>query len=65
MNGLCGSKVIYLIPDLICILKLWYKDIPDQSAIVRQYMRFTAQISSGATTAQVIQRSLQMYASET
>ncbi|KAF9465805.1 thiamine pyrophosphate enzyme, N-terminal TPP binding domain-containing protein [Collybia nuda] len=43
---------------------MWLQDIPDQSAIVRQYMRFTAQINSGATTAQVVQRSLQIATSE-
>lgn len=36
------------------------KDIPDQTAIVRQYMRHTAQINDGRTVAEVIKRSLQM-----
>jgi hypothetical protein len=36
-------------------------DIPDQPAIVRQYMRFTAQISSASTISQVVRRGLQMY----
>ena len=35
-------------------------DIPDQTAIVRQYMRFTGQISSAATVSQSIKRALQM-----
>ncbi|KAJ7504246.1 thiamine pyrophosphate enzyme, N-terminal TPP binding domain-containing protein [Mycena galericulata] len=36
------------------------QDIPDQTAIVRQYMRFTSQIESGKVAAQVIHRSLQI-----
>ncbi|KAJ7105460.1 thiamine diphosphate-binding protein [Mycena crocata] len=36
------------------------QDIPDQAAIVRQYMRFTSQIESGKVAAQVIHRSLQI-----
>lgn len=35
-------------------------DIPDQTAIVRQYMRYTAQINSGRNVAQVVKRALQM-----
>ncbi|KAJ6619921.1 thiamine diphosphate-binding protein [Mycena sp. CBHHK59/15] len=36
------------------------QDIPDQAAIVRQYMRFTSQIESGKVAAQVIHRALQV-----
>ncbi|KAJ7224108.1 thiamine pyrophosphate enzyme, N-terminal TPP binding domain-containing protein [Mycena pura] len=36
------------------------QDVPDQAAIVRQYMRFTSQIASGKVAAQVINRSLQI-----
>ncbi|KAJ7781950.1 thiamine pyrophosphate enzyme, N-terminal TPP binding domain-containing protein [Mycena maculata] len=36
------------------------QDIPDQTAMVRQYMRFTSQIESGKVAAQVIHRSLQI-----
>jgi len=35
-------------------------DIPDQTAIVRQYMRYTGQISSAATVPQSVKRALQM-----
>ncbi|KAJ7587095.1 thiamine pyrophosphate enzyme, N-terminal TPP binding domain-containing protein [Mycena floridula] len=43
---------------------MWMQDIPDQSAIVRQYMRFTAQLNSPETTSKVVQRSLQIAMSE-
>ncbi|KAJ7491996.1 thiamine pyrophosphate enzyme, N-terminal TPP binding domain-containing protein [Mycena latifolia] len=36
------------------------QDIPDQAAIVRQYMRFTSQIESGKVATQVIHRALQI-----
>ncbi|KAJ7180790.1 thiamine diphosphate-binding protein [Mycena filopes] len=36
------------------------QDIPDQAAIVRQYMRYTSQIQSGKVASQVIQRALQI-----
>ncbi|KAJ6498297.1 thiamine pyrophosphate enzyme, N-terminal TPP binding domain-containing protein [Mycena vulgaris] len=36
------------------------QDIPDQAAIVRQYMRFTSQLESGKVAAQVINRALQI-----
>lgn len=39
------------------------QDIPDQAAIVRQYMRFTAQINSGSTVSKYVQRALQLYVS--
>jgi hypothetical protein len=35
-------------------------DVPDQAAIVRQYMRFTAQINSGKNIVQLVKRALQM-----
>ena len=35
-------------------------DVPDQSAIVRQYMKYTAQIMSGKNVAKVVMRALQM-----
>ncbi|KAF8073386.1 thiamine pyrophosphate enzyme, N-terminal TPP binding domain-containing protein [Lyophyllum atratum] len=43
---------------------MWLQDIPDQAAIVRQYMRFTSQISSGSTASQFIRRSLQIATSD-
>jgi hypothetical protein len=35
-------------------------DIPDQSQIVRQYMRYTAELYSAATIPRVIHRGLQL-----
>ncbi|KAF8875309.1 thiamine pyrophosphate enzyme, N-terminal TPP binding domain-containing protein [Infundibulicybe gibba] len=43
---------------------MWLQDIPDQAAIVRQYMRYTSQIHSGSTVSQVVRRSLQIAMSE-
>ncbi|TFK66123.1 thiamine diphosphate-binding protein [Pluteus cervinus] len=43
---------------------MWLQDIPDQSAIVRQYMRYTAQLQSAATIPQYIRRALQIATSE-
>ncbi|GLB45445.1 putative thiamin diphosphate-binding protein [Lyophyllum shimeji] len=43
---------------------MWLQDIPDQAAIVRQYMRFTTQISSGSTASQYVRRSLQIATSD-
>ncbi|KAF7309933.1 hypothetical protein MIND_00365700 [Mycena indigotica] len=36
------------------------QDVPDQPSIVRQYMRYTAQIPSGKVAAQVVNRALQI-----
>jgi hypothetical protein len=65
MNGLCGYRVC--IPTirmktvvLMLEISFLHTDIPDQTAIVRQYMRFTGQISSAATVSQSIKRALQM-----
>ncbi|KAI0917671.1 hypothetical protein AcV7_004974 [Taiwanofungus camphoratus] len=38
---------------------MWGQDAPDQPAIVRQYMRFTAQIMSGKNAAKTIMRAWQ------
>ncbi|KAJ4490448.1 thiamine pyrophosphate enzyme, N-terminal TPP binding domain-containing protein [Lentinula aciculospora] len=43
---------------------MWLQDIPDQTAIVRQYMRYTAQINSGRNVVQVVKRALQIATSE-
>ncbi|THU98889.1 thiamine diphosphate-binding protein [Dendrothele bispora CBS 962.96] len=43
---------------------MWMQDIPDQSAIVRQYMRHTAQINSGRNVTQVVNRAVQIALSE-
>ncbi|THH04613.1 hypothetical protein EW145_g5391 [Phellinidium pouzarii] len=42
----------------------FHLDVHDQSAIVRQYMRFTGQINSGKNVSQVIRRGLQLAMSE-
>ena len=36
-------------------------DVPDQPSIVRQYMRYTAQIQSGKNARQMVLRALQMF----
>ncbi|RDX48760.1 thiamine diphosphate-binding protein [Lentinus brumalis] len=43
---------------------MWIQDVPDQPAIVRQYMRYTAQIQSGKNASKVILRALQIATSE-
>ncbi|PPQ68528.1 hypothetical protein CVT25_005450 [Psilocybe cyanescens] len=43
---------------------MWLQDIPDQSAIVRQYMRHTAQLGSAKTIEQGVKRALQIATSE-
>ncbi|KAH9480074.1 Benzoylformate decarboxylase [Psilocybe cubensis] len=43
---------------------MWLQDIPDQSAIVRQYMRHTAQLGSAKTIEQSVKRALQIATSE-
>ncbi|KAF9448782.1 thiamine diphosphate-binding protein [Macrolepiota fuliginosa MF-IS2] len=43
---------------------MWLQDIPDQSAIVRQYMRHTAQLNSATTIPFTVSRGLQFATSE-
>ncbi|KAL0570573.1 hypothetical protein V5O48_011392 [Marasmius crinis-equi] len=43
---------------------MWIQDIPDQAAIVRQYMRYTAQINTGRNIDQVVNRALQIGTSD-
>ncbi|KAF5315029.1 hypothetical protein D9619_007473 [Psilocybe cf. subviscida] len=43
---------------------MWIQDIPDQTAIVRQYMRHTAQIHSAITVEKTVKRALQIATSE-
>ncbi|TBU37580.1 thiamine pyrophosphate enzyme, N-terminal TPP binding domain-containing protein [Dichomitus squalens] len=43
---------------------MWYQDVPDQPSIVRQYMRFTAQIQSAKNTRQMVMRALQIATSQ-
>ncbi|KAI0330510.1 thiamine diphosphate-binding protein [Cubamyces sp. BRFM 1775] len=43
---------------------MWFQDVPDQPAIVRQYMRYVAQIQSGKNASNVIMRALQIATSQ-
>ncbi|KAM5541149.1 hypothetical protein V8D89_005078 [Ganoderma adspersum] len=43
---------------------MWHQDTHDQSAIVRQYMRYTAQIQSSKTASKQLLRALQIATSE-
>lgn len=42
----------------------WMQDVPDQPAIVRQYMRFTAQINAPENVPHLVRRALQIATSE-
>lgn len=44
------------------MMMISFLDVPDQTAIVRQYMRYTTQIMSGKNVAKVVMRALQLYA---
>ncbi|KAF8636199.1 hypothetical protein AX17_003687 [Amanita inopinata Kibby_2008] len=39
---------------------MWIQDVPDQTAIIRQYMRYVAQINSSATVSSTVTRALQL-----
>ncbi|KAI0662123.1 thiamine diphosphate-binding protein [Cubamyces menziesii] len=43
---------------------MWLQDVPDQPAIVRQYMRYVAQIHSGKNASSMIMRALQIATSQ-
>ncbi|KAI1789982.1 thiamine pyrophosphate enzyme, N-terminal TPP binding domain-containing protein [Ganoderma leucocontextum] len=43
---------------------MWHQDVPDQPSIVRQYMRYTAQIQSGKNARQMVMRGLQIATSQ-
>ncbi|KAF8959138.1 thiamine pyrophosphate enzyme, N-terminal TPP binding domain-containing protein [Flammula alnicola] len=43
---------------------MWIQDIPDQTAIIRQYMRHTAQIGSAKTVEKSVKRALQIATSD-
>ncbi|KAI9065966.1 thiamine diphosphate-binding protein [Trametes sanguinea] len=43
---------------------MWLQDVPDQPSIVRQYMRYTAQIQSGKNAGQMVLRALQIAKSQ-
>jgi len=61
MSGLCGCKVFsWLTKDIKLADNLLLPDIPDQPAIVRQYMRHTSQIGSAKTLETSVKRALQM-----
>jgi hypothetical protein len=59
MNGSCQFKVSAVVRPRPSVFNK-ISDIPDQAAIVRQYMRFTSQIESGKVATQVVHRALQM-----
>jgi DNA-directed RNA polymerase subunit N (RpoN/RPB10) len=63
MSLSCGCKVSRVYFDFVTEIHRGVpspSDVPDQSAIVRQYMRYTAQINSGKNAAQVVRRALQV-----
>ena len=61
-NGLCGDKVVWIVtPSHGGLVNESHSDAPDQAAIVRQYMRYTAQVMSGKNVAKVVMRALQMF----
>ncbi|KAI8986255.1 thiamine diphosphate-binding protein [Trametes punicea] len=43
---------------------MWPQDVPDQPSIIRQYMRYTAQIQSGKNAGKMVLRALQIAKSE-
>ncbi|EPQ54897.1 Thiamin diphosphate-binding protein [Gloeophyllum trabeum ATCC 11539] len=43
---------------------MWLQDVPDQAAIVRQYMRYTGQINSSKNVDKMVMRALQVAQSE-
>ncbi|EPQ54893.1 Thiamin diphosphate-binding protein [Gloeophyllum trabeum ATCC 11539] len=43
---------------------MWLQDVPDQPAIVRQYMRYTGQINSAKNVDKMVMRALQIAQSE-
>ncbi|EAU80907.1 acetolactate synthase catalytic subunit [Coprinopsis cinerea okayama7 len=43
---------------------MWLQDVPDQPSIVRQYMRYTAQLNSALSIPGTIRRSIQIATSE-
>ena len=59
-SGRCGTKVIFAIVLFVLVSRLLV-DVPDQPSIVRQYMRYTAQIQSGKNARQMVLRALQMF----
>jgi hypothetical protein len=60
MNGYTGCKVKTPVYYAVFISDAPFPDIPDQPAIVRQYMRHTGEIQSGLTTPHSVARALQL-----
>lgn len=56
---LCGCKVRH-VSYLTSVRPHSWADIPDQSQIVRQYMRYTGEFYSAATIPHVVHRGLQL-----
>lgn len=58
--------VARLVPQISCSVNVKVStlkstsDVPDQAAIVRQYMRYTAQLQSGRNIGKMVLRALQM-----
>lgn len=42
----------------------WLQDVPDQSAIVRQYCRYTGEIKTGRNIKQMVRRALEFATSD-
>lgn len=42
----------------------WLQDVPDQSAIVRQYCRYTGEVKSGRNIKEMVNRALQFSLSD-
>lgn len=42
----------------------WLQDVPDQSAIVRQYCRYTGEIKTGRNIKQMVNRALELSLSD-
>ena len=60
-NGFIRYKVLYIIARCKALIQ-GFIDVHDQPAIVRQYMRYTAQIGSPESLPHHVRRALQMYA---
>ena len=62
MNGFIGCKVLGIL--FLCVASVLMRvfiDVHDQPAIVRQYMRYAAQIDSPESLPHHVRRAIQMY----
>ena len=62
MNGFIGCKVLAIL--FLCVASVLVRgfiDVHDQPAIVRQYMRYAAQIDSPESLPHHVRRAIQMY----